>query len=128
MAGSDVRELAERTEQLALVHLTRNGLRLLERNFRCRFGEIDLIMLDRAAIVFVEVRFRKRSHFATAAASVDLRKQGKLCRAAGDYLRRHPRFQNTPVRFDVIAFDGPTHQDFTVQWLRDAFRPTGRES
>ncbi|MDH4047771.1 MAG: YraN family protein [Gammaproteobacteria bacterium] len=128
MAGSDFRAIARNTEQLALDHLGRNGLRLLQRNFRCRHGEIDLIMLDRAVIVFVEVRFRKRSGFASAAASVDSRKQGKLCRAAGQYLRRHPQYQNTAVRFDVVAFDGPTQQDFKLQWLQDAFRPISREN
>ncbi|HSD70799.1 MAG TPA: YraN family protein, partial [Woeseiaceae bacterium] len=69
MAGSDKQSIARRTEQLALDHLLRNGLDLLERNFRCRHGEIDLVMLDGETVVFVEVRFRKFSHFATAVAS-----------------------------------------------------------
>ena len=80
-----------------------------------------------SAIVFVEVRFRKKSRFASAAHSVDSRKQGKLCRAASTFLRRNPRFRNSPVRFDVVAFDGPTHDDFKLQWIPDAFRPTGQE-
>jgi putative endonuclease len=126
MVGSDKQSVARRTEQLALDHLVRSGLVLLHRNFRCRHGEIDLVMRDRTAIVFVEVRFRKHSRFATAAASVDTRKQNKLCRAAGHYLRRHPLFHDAPVRFDVIAFDGPSRQQFTLQWLQDAFRPGGR--
>jgi putative endonuclease len=127
MARSDRRAVAERTEQLALEHLTANGLGLIERNFRCRHGEIDLIMQDRVVIVFVEVRFRTHSRFASAADSVDLRKQRKLYKTASHFLRLHPRFRNAPVRFDVVAFDGPTQQDFKLQWLADAFRPTGRE-
>jgi putative endonuclease len=126
MAGSDKQSIARQTEQLALEHLLRNGLALLERNFRCRHGEIDLIMLDRTTIVFVEVRFRKYSHFATAVASVDVHKQRRLCRAGGHYLRTHPHHHNAPVRFDVVAFDGPNQQDFTFQWLQDAFRPSDR--
>jgi putative endonuclease len=100
-----------------------HGLKLLVRNFHCRYGEIDLIMQDGAAIVFVEVRFRKHGRFASAAASVDARKQGKLLRTAAHYLRKHPQFRNAPARFDVVALDGPTPQHFTLQWLRDAFRP-----
>ena len=126
MAGSDKQSVARHTEQLALDHLLRNGLALLDRNFRCRHGEIDLIMLDRTTIVFVEVRFRKRSYFATAVASVDVHKQRRLYRAGGHYLRTHPHHHNAPVRFDVVAFDGPNQQDFTLQWLQDAFRPSDR--
>ena len=84
-------------------------------------------MQHEAVLVFVEVRFRKHGRFASAAHSVDGRKQRKLCRTAAYFLRRHPKYQNTPVRFDVVAFDGPTHDDFELQWLRDAFRPNGRE-
>jgi putative endonuclease len=126
MAGSDKQSVARQTEQLALDHLLRNGLALLDRNFRCRHGEIDLVMLDRTTIVFVEVRFRKRSNFATAVASVDVHKQRRLCLTGGHYLRTHPHHHNAPVRFDVVAFDGPSQQDFTFQWLQDAFRPGGR--
>jgi putative endonuclease len=127
MARPDRRAVAQRTEQLALDFLRANGLHLVERNYLCRYGEIDLVMQHESAIVFVEVRFRKQSRFASAAHSVDSRKQGKLCRAASNFLRRYPRYQNFPVRFDVVAFDGPTHDDFKLQWLPDAFRPTGRE-
>ncbi|HEX9851998.1 MAG TPA: YraN family protein [Woeseiaceae bacterium] len=123
MAGSNQQSVARQTEQLALEHLQRNGLDLLERNFRCRHGEIDLIMRDQATLVFVEVRFRKYSQYASAVASVDAHKQRRLCRAGSHYLRTHPHHCNTPVRFDVVAFDGPTQRDFTLQWLQDAFRP-----
>jgi putative endonuclease len=127
MVRNNNRAIAERTEQLALEHLAANGLKLLQRNFRSRFGEIDLIMLDRATIVFIEVRFRKTSRFISAAHSVDARKQRKLCRTASCFLRRHPRFRNATVRFDVVAFDGPSQTEFELQWLPDAFRPNGRE-
>jgi putative endonuclease len=125
MAGPERQAIARRTEQLALEHLAASGLRLLERNFRCRYGEVDLIMLDGGTIVFVEVRFRTRRGYVSAMHSVDARKQRKLCRTASNYLLRNPRLQNIPMRFDVVAFDGTTQQDFELQWLQDAFRPTG---
>lgn len=115
----------DRAEQLALEHLEARGLTLVARNFRCRLGEIDLVMRERQSLVFVEVRFRKTSRFATALESVDFRKQRKLTRAAGFFLGRHSEFRNHAVRFDVVALDGPSQDRYKLQWVRDAFRPGG---
>ncbi|MGH8193156.1 MAG: YraN family protein [Woeseiaceae bacterium] len=112
-------------EQLALEHLQARGLKLVARNFRCRLGEIDLIMLDGPCLIFVEVRFRKSSHFASALESVDRRKQRKLTRAAGFFLGRHREYRNHAVRFDVVGLDGPSRDRYQLQWVRDAFRPAG---
>ena len=89
-----------------LTYLAARGLTLVERNFRCRLGEIDLVMLHEQKLVFVEVRSRTSRRFTTAAASIDLRKQRKLARAAGFFLLRRPRLRHHPVRFDVVALDG----------------------
>ncbi|HET6630803.1 MAG TPA: YraN family protein [Woeseiaceae bacterium] len=112
-------------EERALAHLEARGLTLVTRNFRCRLGEIDLVMLHRGTLVFVEVRSRKSSRFASAAESVDLRKQRKLARAAGFFLLRRRAFRHHPVRFDVVALDGPSPARYAIQWVRDAFRPGG---
>ena len=112
-------------EDRALAHLVANGLKPVTRNFRCRLGEIDLVMLHGQSLVFVEVRSRKNSRFASAAESVDARKQRKLARAAGFFLLREPAFRHHPVRFDVVALDGPSPERYAIQWLRDAFRPGG---
>lgn len=110
-------------EEAALEHLESRGLTLISRNFRCRLGEIDLVMLHGHSLVFVEVRSRRTSRFASAAESVDSRKQQKLARAAGFFLSRRPAFRHHPVRFDVIALDGPSPDRYELQWVRDAFRP-----
>ncbi len=112
-------------EDRALAHLVAHGLEPVARNFRCRVGEIDLVMLHGQSLVFVEVRSRKHSRFASAAESVDLRKQRKLARAAAFFLLRKPAFRHHPVRFDVVALDGPSPERYAIQWLRDAFRPGG---
>ena len=122
MGISDSRTLGSRAEQIALDHLLARNLTLLERNFRCRLGEIDLIMLDSECLVFVEVRYRKLNRFASATVSVDSHKQRKLIKAAGYYLSRHRYHGNRVVRFDVVALDGPTESQSTLQWLQDAFR------
>lgn len=115
--------IGKKAEQLALEHLKARGLTFVARNFRCRLGEIDLVMLDGQCLVFVEVRFRKTSRFASALESVDARKQRKLTRAGGLFLSRNPGFRNHAVRFDVIGLDGPSQDQYKLQWVRDAFRP-----
>jgi putative endonuclease len=110
-----------RHETLALAYLESRGLRLLERNFRCRGGEIDLVMQDGPVLALVEVRMRGRADFGGAAASVGARKQGRLITAARVLLRARPALARLPARFDVVAIDGADHAA-SVEWIRDAFR------
>lgn len=100
-------------EDQALAYLQQQGLQLLERNFRCKGGEIDLIMQDGKVLVFVEVRVRSDGKFGGAAASVGSAKQKRLIIAAQVYLQRHT--MPPPCRFDVIAFD-----DKKMTWLKNA--------
>ncbi len=110
-------------ESVARVFLERKGLRFVERNFRSRFGEIDLIMRDGEVLVFVEVRHRRSSRFGTAAETVDRRKQHKLIRTAEYYLHRHPALAERPCRFDVIATSTPEGQ--IDRWIQEAFMVEG---
>ena len=80
-------------------------------------------MLDRECLVFIEVRFRGMSDFASAAASVDRRKQRKLAMTGAFFLSRHERFADYPVRFDVVAINEMARATPELQWIRDAFRP-----
>ena len=106
----------EAAEQLAADHLRRHGLRLIERNFRVRGGEIDLICRDGKTTVFVEVRLRSRGDFGGAAASITATKQARLILAARHWLLRHGE---TPCRFDCVLLDGL--ESGNIEWLRDAF-------
>lgn len=114
-----------KAEDEALRWLRRQGLALLDRNVRCRFGEIDLVMNDSGTTVFVEVRWRRPRNRVSARQSVDARKQHKLVLAASWYLGREPALARRPSRFDVVAIDGPGYADgrSTLQWIKDAFRP-----
>ncbi len=103
-------------EDLAAAFLERKGLRVIARNYRCRMGEIDLVLADGATLVFAEVRFRSSSAFGGAAASVTRAKQRKLLAAAGHYLAGKPE---RPCRFDVIVLDRLAPE--AVEWIRDAF-------
>ncbi|MET0217063.1 MAG: YraN family protein [Burkholderiales bacterium] len=103
-------------EALAADYLRQHGLSILERNFRCRFGEIDLIARDGDAVVFVEVRMRGRSDFGGAAESITAAKRERLRKAAGLYLSQQ---RTTPrCRFDAVLVSGA---DGRIEWIRDAF-------
>lgn len=122
-SGIDRRDLGERAEALALAHLERAGLSLVERNFRCRFGEIDLVMLECGILVYVEVRYRGRGSRVRARTTVHAGKQRRLLRAAEFFLLRHPRWREAVMRFDVVAIDRAPGGSVGIEWLRDAFRP-----
>ncbi|MCB1823442.1 MAG: YraN family protein [Candidatus Competibacteraceae bacterium] len=108
-------------EDLARRYLEARGLALVARNFRCRGGELDLIMRDGEYLVFVEVRSRRHTRYGTPAESVTRTKQRRLLRAAALYLQRQRL--DLPCRFDVVAIlqaDGEPR----VEWIRDAFQLT----
>jgi putative endonuclease len=110
-------------EALAERHLIEQGYRLIERRFRLRNGEIDLVMADGATIVFVEVRRRSSERAGDPLESVGPRKQARLIRAARVYLAIH-RLHEHPCRFDVVAVRG-AGEDATVDHRMDAFRADG---
>jgi putative endonuclease len=104
-------------EQLAAQYLQQQGLKLLHTNYRCRYGEIDLILLDGDTHVFVEVRLRSQSAFGGAAASIDTRKQTKLLKTAQTYLLTFKRVP--PCRFDAVLMQLADLQQ--IEWLKNAF-------
>lgn len=95
------------------------GLRILERNYRCRHGEIDLIAQDDTTLVFVEVRSRSRRDFGTAAESITSAKQRRIIAAAKHYLATLPRMP--ACRFDAVTLD----QGGEPVWLKSAFEDVG---
>ena len=111
--------LGQTAEARAEAFLVKQGLAPVARNWRCRLGEIDLIMQDGATRVFVEVRLRSRNDFGGAAASVTPAKQRKLLAAARQYLSGLQTLP--PCRFDVVALDGSSAPD----WIKNAFDDVG---
>jgi putative endonuclease len=114
-------DVGRRGEDVALAHLESAGLRLLARNYRCRGGEIDLVMQEGATLVLVEVRLRSSARFGGAAASVGSRKRRRLALAARHLLLACRDYRAMPARFDVIAIDGAAPGE-QIHWIRDAFR------
>ena len=126
MSPDSTTALGRQAEDLARRHLEAQGLRLLERNYRCRAGELDLVMLDGSTLVLVEVRSRSTSTHGDAASTVGARKQQRVIRAARHLMLTRPDYRRLPARFDVVAIDpgSPGAAGPTVTWIRDAFRVT----
>ena len=113
MARTGLQEIGRGGEDRALAYLRQQGLTLVERNFLCKAGELDLIMRDGAHLVFVEVRERNNPRFGGAAASISPAKQRRIVRAAQFYLLRCKPLP--PCRIDIVAIDGER-----INWLRNA--------
>lgn len=95
--------------------MQQHGLKLIARNYRCRFGEIDLLLQEDETLVFVEVRMRSNADFGGAAASIDARKQAKLIRTAQHYLATLARIP--PCRFDAVLLSSSDN----IEWVKNAF-------
>ena len=108
-----------KAEELAKQHLEQQGLVTLTRNFRCRQGEIDLIMRQGKTLVFVEVRYRKSAAFGSPAETVTKSKQQKIITAANYYLTGCGQ-HDMGCRFDVVAITG--QHPAKIEWITDAFQ------
>jgi len=113
-------ERGRAAEEAARRYLESRGFALLQCNYRCRLGEIDLVMRDGPSLVFVEVRARECDDFGGAAASVGRAKQRRLVAAARHFLMTHPREARRPARFDVVAISRRDGEN-RLRWIRAAF-------
>ena len=122
MSGQESRLLGRWGEALAADYLRQKGYELLAAGWRCRFGEIDLIVRDRTYLCFVEVKLRRSAAFGTAGEFVDAHKQQRLRTTAQLYLQQHPTALQP--RFDVIevlAPQGMETKKHNIRHLADAF-------
>ncbi|WP_106225894.1 YraN family protein [Legionella pneumophila] len=105
-------------EQLALNYLKEHGLELVIQNYRCRLGEIDLIMREGAYLVFIEVRSRSNSSFGGGLASITYEKKQKIIKTTSHYMIKYRIQDKFPIRFDVVSIDGISNK---ITWLKNAF-------
>ncbi len=113
-------ERGKAAEDFALSELKIKGFQLIERNFSCKQGELDLVMMDRNELVFVEVRYRKSKDFGNGLESIDHHKQRKLRIAAETWLGKNQSAVFKGCRFDVMSISGEVGH-FTADWIDDAF-------
>jgi len=107
-------------EELALRFLINRGLTTVTTNYRCRYGELDLVMRDAQLLIVVEIRYRHRSEFGGPIASISPAKQRKIAIATQHFIRRYPAYRNAPVRFDVVGLTGTLHAP-DIRWIAGAF-------
>ena len=111
--------LGRQGEDLAAAYLAAQGYRLVQRNYRCRLGEIDLVAWDGRELVFIEVKTRSTRTFGSSAEAVSSQKQARLLRLADCFLQEH-RLSDAPCRFDVVAVDASLEPP-GVDLIRGAF-------
>ena len=104
-------------EIAAAAFLEEAGVRILQKNFRCRYGEIDLIGWDGYYYLVLEVKYRYTSDYGEASEAVDYRKQQKICLTFDYYRMKKQLDEFTPVRFDIVEVD----RYGRCRWLKDAF-------
>ena len=117
------RLFGKKQEQDAARYLQKCGLKLLDTNYQCQLGEIDLVMVDtQQQLVFVEVRYRSQETFGSAIESVTPGKQRKICLTAAHYLIAHPQYTHLACRFDVIGLTPSSiHNVPEIEWIKNAF-------
>ncbi len=112
--------IGSQAEDAAIDYLKLQNVLILERNFRCRFGEIDLIAQQDQCLIFAEVRFRKNTNYGSASESVNSPKQRKIIKAAQFFLNTRAWARDVKCRFDVIAMS-QTIDAPKIEWIKDAF-------
>jgi putative endonuclease len=123
MSLSPPQEVGRHAEQQAAEYLAARGLKLVLANYRCRFGELDLVMRDGATLVVVEVRRRGSAAYGGAAASITRGKQRRVALATQHLLHTHHALRRYPIRFDVVTLEplSAGAAGTRIEWLRAAF-------
>lgn len=108
-------------EDIAAQYLAKKGLKLLDRNFHCRFGEIDLIGLEKEVLSFTEVRYRKNEQYLAVVETIDRHKCRKIIISSEYYLSKHKNYRSYQCRYDVIAITGDINKP-VIEWIKNAFQ------
>jgi len=107
-------------ENFASKYLQHRGLRQVASNYRCLFGELDLVMLDGAELVVIEIRYRATGRPVEPEDTITAAKRRRIARATLHFMQRHGEWRDAPLRFDVFALSGAPAGP-RVRWIRDAF-------
>ncbi|MBR0093460.1 MAG: YraN family protein [Lachnospiraceae bacterium] len=118
---SNTRSVGARYEELVAQYLTRQGAKIVTRNFRARNGEIDLVVRDGAYLVFLEVKYRTTGRAGSGAEAVNLKKQKTICRISDFYRVRFALPDSTRIRYDVVECTAEERGEVVVNWYKNAF-------
>lgn len=115
------RKSGKRAETLAAKYLTKQNVKIITQNFYSRFGEIDLIVLDRETLGFIEVRYRKNENYLSAIETIDQHKCKKIIKTSEIYLNKRKKYQSHQCRYDVITITGEPGNT-VIKWIKNAFQ------
>lgn len=110
------REVGNKKEELAALHLTKCGYEILDRNYWCRFGELDIVAREGKYLCFVEVKYRSNSHYGAPDGLISAKKKMKICMTSQFYMKEKNFSADTPVRYDVVLLIGKK-----IQLIQNAF-------
>ena len=119
---TEKKEIGQKGENLAVAYLQNLGYKVLERNYRCKLGEVDIIARDNDTLVFIEVRTRSSLDFGLPQESINRRKRHQISKVALEYMIRR-KLKNIPARFDVVAISLEPGKE-KVDHIKDAFELT----
>ena len=111
----------KQAEDIAASYLTKNNIEIVTRNFHSRFGEIDLIAVDKDILLFIEVRYRKNEHYMSAVETIDQHKCKKIVITSEYYLNKYRKYQSYFCRYDVITITGELKEP-VIEWIKNAFQ------
>ena len=115
------RKSGKRAEDIAANYLKKQNVKIISRNFHSRFGEIDLIGLEKETLVFIEVRYRKNENYLSAIETIDRHKCKKIIITSEVYLNKRKKYQSYQCRFDVITITGDISEP-VIEWIKSAFQ------
>ena len=115
------RKSGKRAENIAANYLKKQNVKIISRNFHSRFGEIDLIGLDKETLTFIEVRYRKNEDYLSAVETIDRHKCKKIIITSEVYLNKRKRYRSHHCRYDVITVTGEVNQP-EIEWIKGAFQ------
>ena len=107
-------------EAIAYRFLIERGLTAVTTNYRCRYGELDLVMRDGSLLIVAEIRYRRRLAFGGPLASISPAKERKIVKATRHFIYKYPAYRNAPVRFDVVGITGDLRSP-DIHWIPGAF-------
>ena len=116
----NARSVGSEKERRAAGFLQQRGMVILARNFRCRFGEVDIIAKDEKYLCFIEVKYRTDERFGSPAEAVTYKKQKHICKVSNFYLYSKYKSLDIPIRYDVITIS-QTDNIMNFRWIKNAF-------
>ena len=111
----------KQAEGIAATYLKKNKIKIVSKNYHCRYGEIDLIGIEKNILIFIEVRYRKNEDYLSVIETIDQTKCKKIITTSKYYLNDYKKYQSYICRYDVITITGEINEP-VIEWIKNAFQ------